>query len=117
MNATSQKSYNEEQIIAALRAGNPVFGRGNAGEKKILWWTKYTNGHAWVYDGCIRSVVESKPSYFVHCNWGWGGYKNGYYLSKVFNTADGADIYESGDVQTGNGYDFKYNLEYSIISR
>ena len=29
---------------------------------------------------------EGKEYNLLHCNWGWNGYKNGYYYCRVFNT-------------------------------
>lgn len=54
-------------------------------------------------------------NYYVHCNWGWGGYKDGYYNSKVFNVNSGAIIYDWSDNQSGGAPNYKYNLEYSIV--
>lgn len=68
--------------------------------------------HAWVADGCqfcVNKDFNQKPSIvlpsinnsdkinkedvepeltFVHCDWGWGGYCNGYYSGAVFNVAN-----------------------------
>ena len=118
LNATSLKGYNEKSIISAIQSGYPVYARGNSGKKKVLGIrVGWKGGHAWVYDGVINASKDGKSSNFIHCNWGWGGYKNGYYLSKVFNTNVGAIIYDSSDNQTGSSSNYKYNLEYSIIKR
>ena len=50
-------------------------------------------------------------------NWGWGGSRNGYYLSKVFNTPSGAEINDNEVTRGGTANYYKYNLEYSIISK
>lgn len=67
----------------------------------------------------IYEVVtkDNKTYNLVHCNWGWGGYKNGYYLSKAFDTNAGATIYDSSDMQAGSSSNYKYNLEYSIVRK
>ena len=45
--------------------------------------------HAWVADACSYCVdpVDSSIIYntLIHCDWGWGGYCNGYFSSKVFS--------------------------------
>lgn len=46
--------------------------------------------HAWVIDGgrfCWKDGLagEIMDSPYLHCDWGWGGYRNGYYLGKVFS--------------------------------
>ena len=55
----------------------------------------------------------------IHYNWGWGSSKfyNGYYLSKVFDTNSGPEIYDNEVTRSGQSCYYKYNLEYSIISR
>ena len=66
--------YDEDLIISMLEDSNPIF---------IAALSPKLEGHAWVIDGYIQRN-DSTPLF--HCNWGWGGLKNGYYLSKVFDT-------------------------------
>lgn len=47
--------------------------------------------HCWLLHG-VMSIGGTK-NYFL-CNFGWGGYGDGYYFSKVFDTADGPDYEE-----------------------
>ncbi len=118
LKATKLKEYNESQIISAIKNGNPVYARGNSGRKKFLGITiKYTGGHAWVYDGYILATKNGKQQNLIHCNWGWGTGRNGYYLSKVFDTNKGAEIKDYEITRSGTSGYYKYNLEYSIISR
>lgn len=118
LKASSLKGYNEKAILSAIETGNPVFGRGNSGKKKVLGIrVGWKGGHAWVYDGSLVASKDGKTNNFVHCNWGWGGYKNGFYVSKAFNTNVGAAIYDPYDSQIGSSPNFKYNLEYSIITK
>lgn len=42
---------------------------------------------------------------------------NGYYLSKVFDTNSGLEIYDNEVTRSGQPHYYKYNLEYSVISR
>lgn len=118
LKASSLKGYNESAIVSAIKAGNPVYARGNSGKKKVFGIrVGWKGGHAWIYDGAIIASKDGKSNTFVHCNWGWGGYKNGYYLSNAFDTKAGATMYDSSDTQTGNTSNYKYNLEYSIITK
>jgi hypothetical protein len=118
LNASSLKGYNESNIISAIKSGYPVLGRGNSGKKKVLGIrVGWKGGHAWVYDGVLVASKDGKSNNFVHCNWGWGGYKNGYYISKAFDTNAGAPIYDSSDEQSGKTPNYKYNLEYSIVKK
>ena len=34
--ASKLKEYNESQIITSIKNGNPVYGRGNSGRKKVF---------------------------------------------------------------------------------
>ena len=72
-------------------------------DRKFLWWTlpkpkvttsvSYSSGHTFIIDGyynmsCIAKKENSEiriTDNFVHCNPGWGGNKNGYYLSGIFD--------------------------------
>lgn len=120
LKASKLKGYNEDNIINAIKNNNIVYARGNSGKKKFLGIRiKYTGGHAWIYDGYISATKDGKLQNLIHCNWGWGSYKghNGYYLSKVFNTNVGPEIEDAEVTRSGQPHYYKYNLEYSIISR
>lgn len=118
LNASSLKGYSENAIISAIKSGYPVLARGNSGKKKVLGIrVGWKGGHAWVYDGVLVASKEGKTNNFVHCNWGWGGSKNGYYISKAFNANVGATIHDSSESQTGSASNYKYNLEYSIVKK
>ena len=60
-------------------------------------------GHAWVIDGGAqykRSATSNIYDYYSHCNWGWFGECDGYFLSEVFNLNNGAgapNYVEEGD--------------------
>ena len=119
LKASKLKDYNEAAIVNAIKGGNPVYARGNSGKKKVLGIrVGWKGGHAWVYDGMLTASKDNKTSTFVHCNWGWDGRNNGYYISKAFDTNAGAIIYESpGDFQISGTSNYKYHLQYSIITR
>lgn len=75
--------YNEERVISSLDNDCPVFISAIAG---------LVDGHAWVLDGYkIRNYVSpegriEKTQCLVHCNWGWSGKNNGYFVSGIFKT-------------------------------
>ena len=125
LNATKLADYSVSPIISAIKSNKLVYARGNSGRKKFLGITvSYTGGHAWVYDGYVSASSGGAISNLLHCNWGWGGSKDGYYISGAFNTNNYAEIYDwevtksSGEGQDeGNEGNFQYNLEYSIVSR
>lgn len=74
--------------------------------------TSIFRGHAWVVDGYLlrhkrgnRNIVET----FYHCNMGWGGTKDGYYNSSLFDT-------KAGPVVKGNKQEGLYNNNFRIIT-
>lgn len=116
LHATKLRDYNETDIMQTIKKGQPVFGCGNRGYKKKLFWKKFTGGHAWVYDGYIViSWGQGHIERFIHCNWGWDSYQNGFYLSGNFRTSQGPKVDDTGRTRSGNEGDYVYNLEYSVI--
>ena len=67
-------------------------------------------------DGCIESVHNHKTSYYVHCNWGWGGLRNGYFLSNVLNAEEKPYYDDYGDAIT-RGQNYQYKLRYAVVSK
>ena len=61
--------------------------------------------HAWVIDGYkIRNYTSpegriDKTQNIVHCNWGWLGNSNGYFVSGIFKTNEGVSYDYSGTPQ------------------
>jgi hypothetical protein len=92
----------------------------------------YKHGHRWICDGYLtriqdkirieqveerrgfrrwREVIVGKYySHFLHCNWGWDGYCDGYFYSGVFNAKD-AYLYDK-DIRSkpSNEFYFRYGL-------
>ena len=120
LNASTLKDYNFNNIKEALDNGNLAYANGYKKKNTFLGITTgYSGGHAWVYDGYLTMKmkyigIEIDYSKYLHCNWGWNGSKNGYYLSKVFNTSNAYIEDEPDDYNEGRHY--KYKLQYSIIS-
>lgn len=92
---------------------------------EFLFWkwyeTSYSGGHAFIVDGyCNLSCVATKGTNtinittdFIHCNTGWGGVGNGYYISGVFNMGAGAlanDTTIPRSVTYGTNHYYKYRL-------
>ena len=104
--------YYESKIISMLDKGNPVFIAAlehvPAGDWLHGTWTEWEGGHAWVIDGYIqyRRYVSgtAEDCYYVHCNWGWRGRNNGYFLSGMFDTLNAAS------------YDYSNNNTYNSVS-
>lgn len=105
--------YIESEIIMMLTHKKPVFigalgSRVNTDEKK-------GSGHAWVIDGIKIKWDGSGRKHLLHCNWGWNGDCNGYYISKIFNTANGAVEYDEEDDGT-HSMNTKYTWWYRILT-
>jgi hypothetical protein len=82
--------------------------------------TVNSKGHAWVVDG-YRIQYDTHAYYaaddlrlldrtrtpeknYVHCNWGWDGYCNGYYLYNALKSSGYVD------------YDFNYSKNLQVIT-
>lgn len=79
--ATGGKMYDRlEDIVKSLNKNKPVWMAGLDGLR---------NGHAWVVDGYKKNdnATKGKHDYFIHCNFGWGGKNNGWYLMDLFNSS------------------------------
>ena len=97
-------------IDSTLQEGSPVFFQGFTGNMI---------GHAWVIDGsAVRhgylrignyqgvpgEYIEIQHLSFVHCNWGWNGANNGYYLYGAFESKYDEDLEQIID----KSYPFNY---------
>ena len=118
LNATSLSDYNGKDVISQLKKGNRiVYMRGNGRYYHVGFvFRKYVDGHAWVVDGYIRSIKGYNTDYYLHCNWGWGGNKNGYFLSNVFDTDAGPE-YDDYATSTRGYENYQYNLKTSVICK
>lgn len=72
-------SRNATRIITSLDQGFPVFVTGND--------TETGNGHLWILDGYLMFKKDSNARMqimtsdtYIHANFGWGGFYDGYYL-------------------------------------
>lgn len=118
LKASKLTKYDDDKIATAIQFGKPVYARGNSGKKSFLGVrTSWTGGHAWVYDGYIYASKNNEYHKLMHCNWGWGGSCNGFFISNVFNTNVEPEI-DDYEISRGDqpGY-YRYNLEYSIIAK
>ncbi len=65
----------------------------------------YIGAHEWVIDGALaqRKVIDGKEQirFLYHCNWGWNGNSNGYFLSGAFNPYG----------ESNHTYKFNYNVK------
>lgn len=131
----SKSKYSFDKIKKSIDNERPILMLGRSAKTikshSFLWWkwesiSEY-GGHAWVIDGycnmqCTatnkndKTDVQTFTTNYVHCNLGWGGYKDGYYIDKVFTTNIGANVSDKKVEELArsayeNGNYYHYNLE------
>lgn len=122
--ADRKVGFHGGDIIDELNAARPVFQSAKQN------WTERT-GHAWVIDGyrkchikeikaayqdetyleeVDRRILHESDEFYYHCNFGWGGIANGYYLGKIFDTSQGPIMEEEneGGRTEEDAFDYKY---------
>ncbi|MDR0749652.1 MAG: C10 family peptidase [Tannerellaceae bacterium] len=119
LSATSLSNYNQSTISSALIANTVprklVYMRANSGKKTFLGITTgYTGGHAWVIDGQYVNLAQGKT--YFHCNFGWGGRADGFYLSDAFDTTAGPVYIIGDDPGNTNSSNYRYNKQISVVS-
>ena len=116
LSAGSLNDFDIVKIQRALSNNQLVFARGYRTKRKLFG---YKNGHAWVYDGYINASQNGKTSFMVHCNWGWNGTANGYYIAKSFNVKTGPELIDSKDDNStsNDDWNYKYKCQYSIMTK
>ncbi len=57
-----------------------------------------------------RQPYGTERQKLVHCNWGWDGSHNGYYISGVFDLNKGATVLEEDETSSSSvrNYDSDY---------
>lgn len=77
-------SFSDTAMVQRIKEGHLLYVDGREVNNNI-------NGHAWIIDGysfCWKDISEKKEitNVSLHCDWGWGGYCNGYYCGDIFRT-------------------------------
>ncbi len=92
----SYSNFSQSTVLSSVQNRLPVYIRGEDSDDE---------GHAWVIDGisiyrqtvyyytynypytyCFNEITDTN---YFHCNWGWGGLSNGFYLSPFSVDDDG----------------------------
>ena len=132
--------YNFATIKSEVSALRPVYISAYSFKyvtktPRFLFWggkttVSYSGGHAWVLDGVrvlrrkgskidnftnevVKVFYQTKE--LVHCNFGWTGNGNGYYLSKAFNTVAGPEVRSSENEDATYGEARNYQFNHQII--
>ena len=99
---TKYNLYRENIILDMISEHKPVLiGASNQ-------WIG-GKGHAWVIDGYMYS---STAGHLLHCNMGWGGPGNGYYVSGVFDVTSGTAPYYPDNTTDANPNDENKDYAY-----
>ena len=130
---SSLDDYNCNCVISSLAKRHPALMSGfdTKIETKHGFWfitwteTSYAGGHTWVVDGYLeqqRTIAfigydgevvrrSTQKQRFLHCNWGWNGWHNGYFVAGVFDSNHPA--IGDGTLST-DPLNFRYNLQCSL---
>ncbi|MBR1403673.1 MAG: C10 family peptidase [Treponema sp.] len=125
-------SYSYNKVKNSIDKYGPLLARGASKKtnhyikifgKKTKVSTSYSGGHAWVIDeyanlSCINKksgeVIEASKD-FVHCNVGWQGNCDGYYLSGVFDMNSGGYVKDSSIGRDAANVEDFYQYEVRIV--
>ena len=104
----------KEQVINQINRGLPVY---------IGAWDARFNGHSWVIDGLfVRNIYYAstgklkEQQKMFHCNWGWNGTSDGYYIQGIFDTSERIDEDEIDTAPSDNYNPGNYVWHYRPIT-
>lgn len=91
-NCSNLVTYSFSSVVSEIRNNRPVYVRaddrnGPDGHAWIIdgyYYTDYTNTYYHVKTLTLCGTQTVRRVEYVHCNWGWKGDANGYYLSGLF---------------------------------
>lgn len=109
-------SYTFERVTSMLDEGAPLIIYGMPD-----WW-HLPNSHAWNIDGyrvrertvttkrfhegeMISSSTTTQHNIMVHCDFGWNGEGNGYYISGIFDLGNSQVEFDYGNPNSNTHYD------------
>lgn len=120
--------YSFKDVKYSIDGRCPLITRGDSfkyiTKRWAFWWeweeVEYGGGHAWVTDGYCKLSCDAKNHKtnekvrltldYVHCNPGWGGTSNGYYISDIFSFNLGANASDYEIKSDKEGY-YKYEIK------
>ncbi len=110
------KDFDAFDVVNHLRSNHVVFMSGYGRYYHVgLVFRKYVDGHAWVVDGFLDRYEAGNRYIYLHCNWGWNGYKNGYFYSKVLNAEEKPRYDDYGNKTRATSQNYRYNLKTAAI--
>lgn len=106
-------SNNKGKVIDELKNGYYCTMSGSMREpynNKENWLL-----HCWIVHGLMSiNFSNDLTKYYYKCNFGWGGYADGYYLENVFNSYNGPN-YKEHNVKAGNNTDYSEITFWHVI--
>ena len=106
---TDRRNYNVDKVKNSINNKKPVIMRGAPKGS--------SSGHCWVVDGYQKVTYKNTSvTEYLHHNWGWYGYNNGWFKIGVFDP----DQFEFGSLDVSKGYysdckDYSYSKEMILI--
>lgn len=97
-----RKAKRLKNIVNSLNDNKPVFMAGLGDLKE---------GHAWVVDGYISNEdsTTAKHDFLIHCNFGWGGSNNGWYLiDTITSNLNDDDLLDEGVSEQSMRYNWAF---------
>lgn len=97
--APDRYTYDADRILSGLLENKITYMDGTDEARYFIFedWDWPVGGHAWVVDGYAKVKKNGQTHNLLHVNWGWGGYKNGYYYAGIFDSSN-FPIVESGSI-------------------
>lgn len=100
--------YKKNDVASAVALGRLCYIGAFARYYHVgLVFRKYVDGHAWLIDG-LRGE-------YVHCNFGWNGVCDGFYLSGVFDTTKGPTSTVGPNEGGISQYNYQYKQKIAIV--
>lgn len=120
LKATVHMDYRSENTTIAVGRGQLIYMSAYARYYHVgFFFRKYVDGHAWVIDGFRKLSNGRITQNYVHCNFGWDGSCDGYYLDAVFDTTKGPEDKEDIDEigEDTHSHNFRYKIKMAFVNR
>lgn len=118
-NISGLTDYDAVNVMNDLKKGNRIVFMSGFGRYYHVGFVfrKYVDGHGWVVDGYIFSRKNNNESLYMHCNWGWGGSCDGYFLSDVLNAEENPYYDDYGNPISRSSKNYRYKLKTATVCK
>lgn len=110
--------YNSDLIVTSLNSGKLIYISAFDYDYSVNGV-----GHTWVLDGLHRIFENgNETARYVHCNWGWDGWCDGYFLDNIYDTRYRPYLRDEKDISSGaqtntRQYNFRYNTVIAVTGK